>query len=281
MRAAAAGDGAEEMRRQADHAAELEPGDSPWRSLCCLLQGVARALAGELDDGRRDLEEGAHRGAVVAPGVEALCLAELALVTLLEEDWEQGAALAERARTRVDSLGLQERPIRTLVYAVSAFARAYSGRVEEAHRDVGECRRLLAALDGFAPWYDAQTRIALARAELRLSNVADARGLIAAAARFAGRIPDAVQLRAWIEDAWARADTFAVEALTGPSSLTTAELRILRFLPSHLSFREIAERLHVSANTVKTQAHAVYRKLDASSRSAAVGRARQFGLLDG
>jgi ATP/maltotriose-dependent transcriptional regulator MalT len=36
----------------------------------------------------------------------------------------------------------------------------------------------------------------------------------------------------------------------------------------------------VSANTVKTQAHAVYRKLDASSRSSAVTRARTVGLLD-
>ena len=62
-----------------------------------------------------------------------------------------------------------------------------------------------------------------------------------------------------------RSDFLAIE------SLTTAELRVLRFLPSHLSFREIAARLHVSANTVKTQAHAVYRKLDASSRSGAVG----------
>ena len=67
---------------------------------------------------------------------------------------------------------------------------------------------------------------------------------------------------------------------TPPSSLTTAELRILRFLPTHLSFREIAERVHVSANTVKSQANAVYRKLDVSGRSEAVSRARQLGLLD-
>ena len=67
---------------------------------------------------------------------------------------------------------------------------------------------------------------------------------------------------------------------TPPSSLTTAELRILRFLPTHLSFREIAERVHVSANTVKSQANAVYRKLDVSCRSEAVSRARQLGLLD-
>jgi LuxR family maltose regulon positive regulatory protein len=88
-------------------------------------------------------------------------------------------------------------------------------------------------------------------------------------------------LNGWIDDAWARADTFAAGAVVGPSTLTTAELRVLRFLPSHLSFREIAGRLHVSANTVKTQAHAVYRKLDASSRSEAVGRARDVGLIDG
>jgi LuxR family maltose regulon positive regulatory protein len=60
-----------------------------------------------------------------------------------------------------------------------------------------------------------------------------------------------------------------------------AELRILRFLPTHLSFREIGARLHVSTNTVKTQAHAVYRKLDVSSRSEAVTRAEEIGLLDG
>jgi LuxR family maltose regulon positive regulatory protein len=61
--------------------------------------------------------------------------------------------------------------------------------------------------------------------------------------------------------------------------LTPAELRILRFLPTHLSFREIAERTFVSANTVKTQAGTAYRKLDVSSRSEAVARATQLGLL--
>ena len=65
-----------------------------------------------------------------------------------------------------------------------------------------------------------------------------------------------------------------------PASLTTAELRTLHFLPTHLSFREIGERVYVSANTVKTQANAVYRKLDVSCRSEAVSRARQLGLLD-
>jgi LuxR family maltose regulon positive regulatory protein len=63
--------------------------------------------------------------------------------------------------------------------------------------------------------------------------------------------------------------------------MTTAELRILGYLPTHLSFREIGERTFVSANTVKTQANAVYRKLGVSCRSDAVARARACGLLDG
>jgi LuxR family maltose regulon positive regulatory protein len=42
----------------------------------------------------------------------------------------------------------------------------------------------------------------------------------------------------------------------------------------------VAERTYVSANTVKTQANAVYRKLDVSCRSDAVARARSCGLLD-
>jgi LuxR family transcriptional regulator, maltose regulon positive regulatory protein len=49
---------------------------------------------------------------------------------------------------------------------------------------------------------------------------------------------------------------------------------------THLSFREIAERLYVSRNTVKSQAISVYRKLDASSRSEAIERAVELGLVD-
>jgi LuxR family transcriptional regulator, maltose regulon positive regulatory protein len=95
------------------------------------------------------------------------------------------------------------------------------------------------------------------------------------------RTPGATALQAWVDDAWAQADDYAAGPVACPSVLTRAELRVLRLLPSHLSFREIAARLHVSANTIKTQAHAVYRKLDASSRSQAVANARAMGLLDG
>jgi LuxR family maltose regulon positive regulatory protein len=168
-----------------------------------------------------------------------------------------------------------------LVYAVSALIRAHHDRVEDAQRELLQARRLLSMLAGFAPWYEAEAKIVVARVALRLSDVAGARTSLSEASTALRETPDAVTLAAWLEDAWARADTYAAAAVGGPSALTTAELRILRFLPSHLSFREIGARMHVSINTVKTQAHAVYRKLDACSRTEAVTRARTIGLLDG
>ena len=59
-----------------------------------------------------------------------------------------------------------------------------------------------------------------------------------------------------------------------------AELRLLHCLPTHLSFREIAEQLFVSTNTVKTQARSIYRKLGVSSRAEAVATAGAAGLIE-
>jgi LuxR family maltose regulon positive regulatory protein len=62
--------------------------------------------------------------------------------------------------------------------------------------------------------------------------------------------------------------------------LTLAELRILPMLATHLSFPEIGAEMFLSPHTVKSQAMSLYRKLGASSRSQAVTRARDIGLLD-
>ena len=66
----------------------------------------------------------------------------------------------------------------------------------------------------------------------------------------------------------------------GGCGLTRAELRLLPLLSTHLSFREIGERLFVSRNTIKTQAISVYRKLGVSSRSDAIARATELGLVE-
>jgi LuxR family maltose regulon positive regulatory protein len=61
--------------------------------------------------------------------------------------------------------------------------------------------------------------------------------------------------------------------------LTESETRVLRFLPTYMSAREIAAELCVSANTVKTHVRHVYRKLGARNRHEAVQRACATGLL--
>ena len=65
--------------------------------------------------------------------------------------------------------------------------------------------------------------------------------------------------------------------------LTPAELRLVGFLPTHLSLQEIADRLHLSRPTVKTQVASIYHKLGIKSRSEAVEIIEQSGLgaIDG
>jgi LuxR family maltose regulon positive regulatory protein len=64
----------------------------------------------------------------------------------------------------------------------------------------------------------------------------------------------------------------------GASALTAAELRVLPLLPTHLSLGQIADRLHVSHSTVKTQTNSIYRKLRVSSRGDASSGPASSGL---
>jgi LuxR family maltose regulon positive regulatory protein len=61
--------------------------------------------------------------------------------------------------------------------------------------------------------------------------------------------------------------------------LSEAELRVIRYLPSNLKAPEIAAELFVSPNTVRTHLRHIYSKLDVHSRSEAVERARELGLV--
>jgi LuxR family maltose regulon positive regulatory protein len=61
--------------------------------------------------------------------------------------------------------------------------------------------------------------------------------------------------------------------------LSDSEIRVLRYLPTHLSAPEIAGELHVSHNTVRTHMRHLYAKLGAHRRIEAVARARALGLL--
>jgi LuxR family maltose regulon positive regulatory protein len=61
--------------------------------------------------------------------------------------------------------------------------------------------------------------------------------------------------------------------------LTHSEIRVLRYLPTHLTGREIADELFLSVNTVSTHMRHLYAKLGVHNRHEAVDRARALGLL--
>jgi LuxR family transcriptional regulator, maltose regulon positive regulatory protein len=280
MRAAIARDGIVRMRDDAAGAYALSADDSLWRSADRLLEGTACHLLGARERALALLQDGSRRSVVAAPTVNALCLAQLALLAVESDDWRLGVELAARARLQIERFRLGQQPTMSLVLAVAAMAQAHLGHIEAAKSDSGEASRLLDAMNDFAPWYVAEVRIVLSRAALRLTDVVGARALLDDASRALRGAPETPVLRAWLDDARAQVEAYSASAAIAPASLTTAELRILRLLPTHLSFREMGSRLYVSPNTVKTQAQAVYRKLDASSRSEAVVRARDLGLLE-
>ncbi len=73
-----------------------------------------------------------------------------------------------------------------------------------------------------------------------------------------------------------------IRGVTRPvsSALAAAELRLLPLLSTHLTFPQIGGEMFLSRFTVKSQAMSIYRKLGACSRSQAVTRSRELGLLE-
>ena len=69
------------------------------------------------------------------------------------------------------------------------------------------------------------------------------------------------------------------EAKREELAITPREMEILELIAQGMSNREIAEKLFVSENTVKTHSSRVFDKLGARRRTQAVRLAKEFGLL--
>ncbi|HEY5052429.1 MAG TPA: LuxR C-terminal-related transcriptional regulator [Solirubrobacterales bacterium] len=277
IEAALARGGVEPIADRTALAAEMLPADSPWMSMCRLIEGVGLHLRGLREEAREKLIDGARRGAVGAPNVQVLCLSQLALLAIEEDDWTLAEMLASQARAQVDRSGLGDYPMMALSLAVSALVRSRTGRLEEAAADLRQGMALLQQLEEFPPWYESETWVALARTATRLDDAPSATRMLAEASRVLKLTPDAIVLGEWIAETALSIETVSASAVR---DLTPAELRVLQFLPTHLSFPQIAGQVFVSPNTVKTQAQGVYRKLGVTSRREAVEQARAAGLLD-
>ena len=129
------------------------------------------------------------------------------------------------------------------------------------------------------PWLAVAALLDLAHAYLAIADIGGARARslkpivsLDGARQLGTLIAEFDDIRGQLAD--------AAETLVGSSALTPAELRLLPFLSTYLTFEEIAGRLSLSRHTIKSQAIAVYAKLQATSRSQAVERAIELGLIE-
>ena len=273
--------GVDTMRVDAEIAIdELNP-QSPWMPVALLMRGVAALLAGENDEAVTMLEQAATAAAVggaVYGGVVAH--SELALLAFERGELDAADAELALARSFVGDREPGDYVVAALFYAAEARLALARGQGARAREALVMAQRLRPMLSRALSWFAVQTTLELAHAHLALNDADGARTLCLEADDLLHRIPDLGVLVARTVQLREELATFTEPASGWASTLTAAELRLLPLLTTHLTFREIAERLFVSRNTVKTQAISVYRKLDATSRSEAIERAIELGLVD-
>jgi LuxR family maltose regulon positive regulatory protein len=244
------------------------------------MQGVARVLSGDLDGGEAFLKDAASVAEVTgAPDVAAVALSERALVAMARGDWGTAQVLAGRARTVVRRAGIEECYATPLVCAVHARTALHGGDVSAARQELVSARRLRPLLTSALAYLAVQARIELARVHLALSDPAGAWTLMREVDELLRYRPGLGNLVGEAEAFRARLSEEHDPGVPGVSALTTAELRLLPMLASHLSFPQIAAQLFLSPHTVKSEAISTYRKLKVSSRAQAVARSRELGLL--
>jgi LuxR family maltose regulon positive regulatory protein len=278
LRALLCRNGVDRMRADTQAALdELGPG-SQWRPTAQLLEGICYLLAGQADRADPILAHAAEvavsAGALPAA---AIALAERSLVAMDHQDWQQATTLAEQAQGVVQAGELDGYVASALVHAVAARVAVNRGDVPGVQQQLAWATRLRPLLTYALPYFAVQTLLELGRACLALDDAAGARVVLGQAREILRRRPDLGILPAQVNELRSKLD-LGRGGTVGVSSLTTAELRLLPLLPTHLTFREIGQRLYVSQHTVKTQAMSIYRKLGASSRSQAVQRLQQLGL---
>jgi LuxR family maltose regulon positive regulatory protein len=271
--------GVARMRSDAQLAmAGLSPG-SPYRATMLHTEGVSHLLDGELDCADR-LFAHAFEVATSAGAVPFLpvVLVERGIVATERGDWYEADAFAEQALAFVHDGSLDRYWTSALVYAFVARCAMHRGDLQRAREFVARAARLRPLLSYALPVVSVQTLLELARCYVGLGDTGGTRAVLRHAQDIFLQRPALGDLPRQAAELRARLDSDPV-AMQGASSLTTAELRLLPLLSTHLTLGEIGERLHVTRNTVKTQAIAIYRKFGVSSRRSAVSRMHELGLL--
>jgi len=274
-------DGADQMLDDTTAACETLPPGHPWRPAAVLGRAAALLLAGDTARAEHELVEAVELAG--AAGATELTILGLCLHSLLAVD-ENDRSDAEAFAAEAVSISTLEPPTQSLaallLETVGARNSARRGDLGEAAAALERAEQLLPHATPAVPWLAAFALLELVRVRLALTDADGARGLLRRVSdifRVRPRLGALVERHAELDR---RTHVLSEPEGRWASSLTPAEQRLLPLLATHLSFREIGERLFVSRNTVKTQAIAVYRKFGVTSRSAAIERAAALGLLE-
>jgi LuxR family maltose regulon positive regulatory protein len=280
LRAGLCASGPEQMMADAAFSLAQEPAWSPWRDTALWLLAESHLLAGHLDEAR----EAFGAASIAAAGMRSwdtipICEAQVAWLAMDRGEWDEAGGRLDIALGTIDAQRLHGYVSSLTTFAGAARLSLHQGDVKEARRQLGQAMRARPAATYLLPYHAARLRLQLATVYLALAEQATVRQLLREIDEIASRRP---ALGTLIDEVQDFRDGLASRAApNGVVTLTPAELRVLPYLPTHLTADKIAERLFLSGHTVKTEIKAVYRKLGVSSRNDAVQRATEIGLLGG
>jgi LuxR family maltose regulon positive regulatory protein len=282
LRALLCRNGAEQMRTDAELATKTMAAGSFWRTSATLYLGMAHLMAGNTGQADVLFEDAAAGGFPGRPPVgTCVALAERSLLAIAGKDWEAAGRHLSQAQSLAHEASLGDYPPITILHAVAARIALHKADRPGTVAELTRAQRLRPGLTYAVPHLAVQARIELARCHLALSDIAAARILLNEVTEVLTRRPDLGIFAEQAADLHTELSRARSSSAPGASALTTAELRLLPMLSTHLSFREIGQGMFLSPNTVKSQAISLYRKLGATSRNQAVTRSRELGLLEG
>ena len=280
MRASFCRDGVGTMLSDAGSAVESLSDTSDWRSLALLVYAVAHTLLGDNERANELFGDAIiHARRVGFSETQVLATGERMLLSEEAHDLAGSDKQADEL-TRLLASGLLDASVPTAVaFAASARSQLRHGNWDNARAMLNHALKLTPFLTDGVPWLAVQTRLELARTFVALRDITLARALLAEIDEIFDRRPDLGVLVEQTEELRRALDALPTLDSGKGSNLTAAEMRLMPFLPTHLSFREIGDRLHLSRNTIKTQAISVYRKLGVSTRGDAIDEAVRLGLV--
>ncbi len=168
-----------------------------------------------------------------------------------------------------------------LAFALAARLAVHRGDLKEADRQLTQAMRARPSCTFVLPWLAVRVRLQLAKVHRTIGDLATARHLLQEIDDVLLHRPALGTLVDEVAEFRRLVTASTPEGAVGGTPLTPAELRLLPYLQTHLTIREIGERLFVSRNTVSTEVGSIYRKLGVSSRGDAVAQAMKIGLLGG